>query len=215
MPKRLLVTRPLYGGDGGIYYLFHWARIYINIAKTKGNGVLDLDEKRANRKELTSVIKKTKPDLICLNGHGSYDSITGQNGEILVKINDNEKILRGAIVNILACSSGKHLAHSCIKNGTKAVIAYKEEFWFLYDIDGTSRPLTDRIAKLFLEPANAVVDELLKQHNVKNSYNKSQELYKRNVQKVLDRDSSLGYLARFLIWDMVNQVPLGDQNATI
>lgn len=93
MPKRLLVTRPQYGGDGGIYYLFHWSTIYIKFAKTKGNDVLDLDKKRANRKELTSIIKKTKPHLICFNGHGSYNSITGQDGETLVGMNDNEKIL--------------------------------------------------------------------------------------------------------------------------
>lgn len=215
MHKRLLVTRPQYGGDGGIYYLFHWSIIYIKFAKTKGNDVLDLDGKRANKKELTSIIEKTKPHLICFNGHGSYNSIAGQDGETLVKMNDNEKILQGTIVSILACSSGKLLAPSCIKNGTEAVIAYKEEFWLLYNTEGTSRPLTDKIAKFFLEPANEVINCLLKGHTVESSYNKSQRLYQINIQKVLSRDSSFGYLAKFLIWDMVNQVHLGNQHAAL
>ena len=215
MPKTLLVTRPQYGRDGGIYYLFHWSTIYINLAKTKGNDVLDLDGKRANRKELTSIIKKTKPHLICFNGHGSYNSITGQDGETLVRMNDNEKILQGTIVNISACSAGKLLAPSCIKNGTKAIIAYKEEFWLFYDTEATSRPLADKIAKFFLEPANEVINCLIKGHTVEDSYNKSQRLYKVNIQKVLARDSSFGYLAKFLIWDMVNQVHLGRNNSTI
>lgn len=184
-------------------------------AKTKGNDVLDLDGKRANRKELTSIIKKTKPHLICFNGHGNYSSITGQNGETLVKMNDNEKILQGTIVNILACSSGKLLAPSCIRNGTQAVIAYKEEFWLLYDTTGTSKPLADKIAKLFLEPANEIINCLLKGHTVENSYNKSQRLYKINIQKVLARDSSFGYLAKFLIWDMKHQVCLGNRNVIL
>ena len=215
MPKRLLVTRPQYGGDGGIYYLFHWSTIYIEFAKAKGTDVLKLDGKRANRKNLTSIIKKTKPHLICFNGHGSYDSITGQDGENLVRMNDNEKILKGTIVNILACSSGKLLGPSCIKNGTEAVIAYKEEFWLFYDTEGTSRPLDDKIAKLFLEPANGVINYLLKGHSMEKSYNKSQQLYKENIQKVLATDSSVGYLAKFLVWDMVNQVRLGNHNATL
>lgn len=215
MPKKLLVTRPLYGGDGGIYYLFHWATIYIKFAKTKGNEVLDLDEKRANRKDLTSILKKTKPHLVCFNGHGNYDSVTGQEGEILVKAKDNEEILKGTIVHILACSSGKILAPSCIQKGAEAIIAYKEEFWFFYDRQGTSKPLIDSTAKLFLEPANLVINSLLKGNTVEESYNKSQKLYKENIQKVLASNSSEGYLAKFLIWDMVNQVPIGNKQATL
>lgn len=215
MSKKLLVTRPQYGGDGGIYYLFHWSNIYINFAKSKGNSVVDLDGKRANKKDLTGVIKKTKPDLICFNGHGSYESISGQNGEILININDNEVILEGTIVNILACSSGKLLAPSCIKNGTRAVIAYKEEFWLFYDTQGTSKPLEDEIAKLFLEPANETINHLLKGHTIKESYERSQILYKESIQKVLASNSSQPYLAKFLIWDMINQGYVGNPHETL
>lgn len=215
MLKRLLITRPLYGGDGGIYYLFHWSTTYIKLAKRKGDEVLDLDGKRANRKDLTSIIQKTKPHLVCLNGHGNYESIFGQDGETLVKLNDNEKILTGTIVNILACSSGKLLAPSCIQNGTKAVIAYKEEFWFFYNTQGTSKPLADEIARLFLEPANEVINWLIKGHTLEESYNKSQKTYRENIQKVLASNSSEGYLARFLIWDMNNQMCVGNEHATL
>lgn len=213
MPKTLLVTRPQY--DSGTHYLFYWATIYMKFARSKGHKVLDLDGKRANRKELIGVIQKTKPRLVCFNGHGNSDCITGNNGEILVKVNDNESLLSGAIVTALACSSGKVLGVACIQKGTLAFIAYKEEFIFNYNNQATSNPLRDTRAELFLEPANEAVRSLLKGYTVKQAYAKSQQFYLQNIQKVLASNSSESYLARYLIWDMRHQVYLGDENALL
>ncbi|QQG40511.1 MAG: hypothetical protein HYV37_03000 [Candidatus Levyibacteriota bacterium] len=213
MPKTILITKPQY--DPGTHYLFYWSTIYIKHAKDKGHQVLELDRKRANKKELTSVIKKMKPQLICFNGHGNYELIAGNNDESLVVTNENEEILKGTIVNILACSSGKLLGPSCIQKGTLAFIAYKEEFIFYFNNQKTSNPLSDERAKLFLEPANEVIHSLLKGHTVGEAYQKSQKVYLENIQKVLASNSSEGYLARYLFWDMRNQVCLGNQNSTL
>lgn len=212
MPKTLLVTRPQY--DSGTHYLFYWSTLYVKFARSKGHQVVELDRKRANKKELTSVIEKTKPRLICFNGHGNYNLIVG-NEEILIKIGDNESLLSGSIVTVLACSSGKLLGPACIKTGTLAFIAYKEDFIFFYNNQQTSNPLNDSRAKLFLDPANEIVYSLLKGHSVKESYKRSQRHYLQNIQGVLASDSSKAYLARYLIWDMRHQVYLGDQNATL
>lgn len=213
MSKTLLVTRPQY--DHGTHYLFHWSILYINLARAKGHKVLSLDRNRANRKELTGMMKKTNPRLICFNGHGNYDLIAGYNNEVLVRTNDNEALLAKTIVNVLACSSGKLLGPASIKNGTLAFIGYTEEFWFFYNNQETSKPLADERAKLFLEPANETINALLKGHTTKEAYQKSQNLYLQNIQKVLVSNSSEPYLARYLFWDMRNQVCLGDQNALL
>ena len=213
MPNKILVTRPQY--DAGTYYLFHYASLYIKLAESKGYQVLDLDGKRANKKELTSIIKKMNPKLVCFNGHGNYDLIAGDNGETLVKVNDNESLLAGIIISVLACGSGKNLGLACINNNTLAFIAYKEEFIFYYNNQGTSTPMNDKRAKLFLEPANVIVNSLLKGHTVQAAYEKSQQLYVKNIQKVLASNSSEGYLARYLFWDMRNQVCLGNKDASL
>ncbi len=213
MPKIILVTRPQY--DPATHYLFYWSTIYIKRAKNKGHQILNLDRQRANKKELTSVIKKMKPRLICFNGHGNYGLIAGNNGEPLVTLNGNEEVLAGTIVSILACSSGKLLGPACIQTGTLAFIAYKEEFIFYFNNQKTSNPLNDERAKLFLEPANEVIHSLLKGHAVGEAYQKSQKVYLENIQKVLASNSSEGYLARYLYWDMRNQVCLGNQNCVL
>lgn len=212
MPKTLLVTRPQY--DSGTHYLFYWSSLYIKFAQSKGHQVIDLDRKRASRKELTSVIVKKKPRLICFNGHGNYDLIAG-NEEILIRTADNESLLAGTIVTVLACSSGKLLGPACIRTGTIAFIAYKEEFIFFFSNQQTSNPLKDSRAKLFLDPANEIVYSLIKGHSVKASCQRSQQYYLQNIQQVLASDSSTSYLARYLIWDMRHQIYLGDQNATL
>jgi hypothetical protein len=202
MPKTLLVTRPQY--DSATHYLFYWASLYIKYAKSKYVEVIDLKGKRANR----------KPQLVCFNGHGDYNLIAGDE-EILVKANDNESLLTGTIVNVLACSSAKLLAHSCINNGTVAFIGYTEEFIFFYNNQQTSNPLNDSRARLFLNPANEIVYSLLKGHSVEKSYQRSQKYYLQNIQRVLASDSTNAYLARYLIWDMKHQVFLGNRNTTL
>lgn len=212
MPK-LLVTRPQY--DLTTRYLFYWSTLYMQFAKQKGFQVLDLDGKRANRKELTSIIKKIKPQLICFNGHGNYDLITGQDGEILVKTKDNESLLVGAIINMLSCGSGKLLGPACLQKGALVFIGYQESFIFYYNNEETSNPLNDNRAKLFLEPANVTIRSLLKGHTAKEAYEKSQNLYSQNIQKLLASNSPEAYLARYLIWDMRHQVCLGNQNVSL
>lgn len=55
MNKIFLITRPKH--DPITHYLFYWSTKVIKLAKEKGIQVLDLQRERANKKELTSIIK--------------------------------------------------------------------------------------------------------------------------------------------------------------
>jgi hypothetical protein len=211
----ILVTRPK--DDLTTNYLFSWAGLVIKEAIKKGGKVFDLKEKRANRKEFCGVVKKTKPKLIFLNGHGNKKAITGHDQKILIQSNDNEDITSGSIVYALSCSAASVLGSKCIQKGTKSFIGYKNDFIFLTEQSFITRPLDDKTATLFFEPSNLIINSLIKGHTALDSYNRSQKEFKHNIRKLLTSESLQKdqYSVRFLLWDMEHQVCLGDTVAKI
>lgn len=100
----ILVTRPNH--DLGTNYLFYWSGLVIK--NTYGFKVLDLSKRKANKKNFISYIKKHKPILVFLNGHGTQDTITGYDNEILVKSGKNERLLAKKIVYARSCDAAKN-----------------------------------------------------------------------------------------------------------
>jgi len=160
MTKKILVTRPKH--DITTHYLFYWAYKVIELAKARGMSVLDLHKKRANRKEVTSMLEKQSPSLVFFNGHGDDSLIAGHDNEVLIQAGANENLLKHKLVYALACRSGSVLGPKSVESGCRAYIGYEKDFVFVTDKEKTSRPLEDETARLFLEPSNQVVISLLK-----------------------------------------------------
>ena len=213
MRKLFLIVRPRY--DATTHYLFHWSQKVIDFARRKDIDIIDLQGKRANKKELTSIIVKRCPHLIFFNGHGSEDSISGQDEEVLVKVGENEDLLRNKIIYALSCETGKLLGPESISKGTVSYLGYDEVFIFYYSNNKISKPLKDKRAELFLGPSNQIAISLLKGHATKEAHQHSKQSFLKNIQQLLTSKSSETYLVRFLVWDMVHQVCLGDPNAQI
>ena len=68
MNKILLITRPKH--DVTVRYLFYWSKKIIKLAQEKSINVWNLEGKRANYREIESMLKKRKPSLVFFNGHG-------------------------------------------------------------------------------------------------------------------------------------------------
>jgi len=213
MNGTLLVTRPKH--DDTTHYLFYWAQKIIEIAKEKGIKVLDLDRDRANKGEFESMVAKMRPSFIFFNGHGSVDCINGCDGEALIEVGDNEKILKGKSVYALSCSSAKKLGPASIRVGARAYLGYDDVFIFSYEPDKLSRPLDDKTAELFLGPSNQLVVSILKGHIAGESYDRSQKSFLQNIRKLVTSESSDSSLIPYLLWDKMHQVCLGDENAVL
>ena len=213
MNNQILVTRPLY--DLTTHYLSHWNKLLIDFAVAKHFRVIDLDGKRANRKEFMSVMKKRTPYILILNGHGNSDTLTGQNGEILVKTNLNNQILKSTIVYVLSCKTGKILGPNSIRKGTISYLGYKEDFIFITAKNKTNRPTEDEVAKLFFAPSNHLIISLIKGHTTGSSHLRSKQMFLQTIQKLITTNSQYSYVVRYLLWDMQHQVCLGDQQAKI
>ena len=212
MNRIFLITRPKH--DETTHYLFYWGSEVLKIAEKKGIQVLDLQKKRANKKDLASIIKKKRPLLCFLNGHGGPDFITGHLNEVLIKLGENEKVLESKIVYALSCQSAKKLGAGSVKKGAIAYIGYNEDFVFAFEQGKLARPTEDKTAGLFLKPSNQLIISLLKGHTVESAYKKSQELFMKNIRKLLTSESLDSSDVKYLWWDMRHQVCLGDKRGT-
>lgn len=211
----MLITRPNH--DITTNYLYYWSQPLIDCARKHKHSVIDLSKKRANTKELTSVIQKIHPSCIVLNGHGNGSTVTGYDNEPLITAGTNSLILKSAVVYARSCQSAKELGPESIHDGCKAYIGYDDDFVFMVEEEKISRPLADKTARLFLDASNQVVISLLKGHTAKESNRRSKEKYKRTIQSLMTSDAKKedNELIPLLIWDYSHQVCLGDSESII
>jgi len=204
----LLITRPNY--EKTTYYLFHWNKKILTEAQDKKVNVIDLAEKRANKKELVSALSKRNPGFVILNGHGDANLITGQENETLIKAGENEQLLEGKVVYALSCKTAQTLGPASMKKGCKLYIGYSEDFTFWFK---SPRPLEDPWARYFLDTSNSIPIGLLKGHTVKEVYERAKSLNLKNIRKLIATKSPDSFLIPDLLWNMSNLRYLGKADA--
>ena len=135
----------------------------------------------------------------------------------LIKAGKNEKLLVNTIVYAISCRSAKILGPQCIKSGTKTYLGYVDDFIFIIEEDKNTQPLKDKTANLFLEPAYQIGISLVKGNSAKFAFQKSQQLFKKNISKLMTSATSPEEkdLLPYLFWNLQNQVCLGDKYAII
>ncbi|MBU4347761.1 hypothetical protein L6249_02155 [Candidatus Parcubacteria bacterium] len=210
MNKILLITAPDH--DATTRYLSAWSSKILELAGKKNIQVINLKRKKANIKELKSRILKMKPLFVIFNGHGSNNCVTGYENEVLIQSGRNEKLLKEKIVYAISCRSAAELGPESVNAGALTYIGYANDFIFCHDDHKISRPLSDQIAKLFLDPSNQVAVSLIKGNTSETSSRQSKKFFLRNIQKLLSSEASQesSQYAKFLWWDMKHQVCLGD-----
>lgn len=215
MNKTILITQPEY--DYTTRYISAWAEKVAQYAKKRNNTVIALKDDRANGRMLVTIIAKTDPSFIFLNGHGSSAMVAGQDDKPLIQNTDNVEFLRKKIIYALSCQSAKHLGPYCITKGVKTYFGYTEDFIFSIERSKRTRPNEDNLAALFLDPSNTIAMSLLKGRNSHEAYNDSQKAFRKSIRTLLTSESKENQTStiRFLIWDMQHQVCLGNQTATI
>ena len=125
----VIVTRPNH--DVTTNYLYFWNKAVLEEAKARNLNVIDLPGSKANRADFSGRVKKTKPKLFILNGHGSETSITGHDNKPLIVKGENEDLLSEGIAYALSCKSANKLGAAAVKAGAKAYIGYSDDFVFV------------------------------------------------------------------------------------
>lgn len=212
MGPALLITRPEH--DLGTTYLSKWSKKIIDLAEDKGIKVIDLHREKASRDRVIGTLEKTGTKLVILNGHGSDNSVHGHNNEVILKEGDTRAV-KDKIIYARSCRSAKSLGKNSIAQGALAYLGYKEDFIMYTDETNAGKPLEDKTAELFLEPSNYIPVSLVKGHTAGDANNRSKAKFRKNIERlVIEGPPSDNYDAiSFLLWDMNNQVCLGNENA--
>lgn len=212
MTKTFLVTRPNH--EPVTNYLHFYSQSLIDLAKTKKIIVTDLSGKTANFKEFKKQISQNIFSLILLNGHGSPHIITGWNDEPLITAPVSPYNFNSAIVYARSCQVGRYLGPYLIKKNVKAFVGYREDFIFVSAND--SNPIKDSLAKLFLEPSNAIVKSLINGKTVEKANLRSKSMIRRHIRLVLkSRLKQRQQIAAFLWHDLNCQIVLGNDQSKV
>jgi len=202
----LLITRPRY--ELVTHYLYHWSEGIVVEAKKRIAKVIDLQNEKANRKNVESYLDKQKPELVIMNGHGSEDCITGQDEEVLIEAGENSHLLKDKVVFMRSCDSGKILGPQAMREGCTAFIGYAELFRFWTNENMVKDPLKDSYARPFFETSNQVALSLIKGKSVREAHEESRKMYEKTLGQLLTSDAENSFVASDLIWNMHNQVCL-------
>lgn len=198
-------------------YFHQWSKDVIRFAIARKNKVLDLEGKKANRKTFESYAKKHLPDFFFFNGHGSNEIVAGYDNEPLLISSKNDELCPKSIIYIRSCSAAKTLGVSLIQKSAKACIGYNTKFGFMRLIDKERNPLSDPLARLYLQPSNIVATTLLKGHTALEAHLRGLGEMKKNLRKMLSSENPItDSTGIVLLWSNIRgQILLGDPNATI
>lgn len=212
MSGSMLVTRPRH--DLITDYLYHWSRELLEMAKSKGMSVFDLEVDKATRQNFESYVRKQKPSLILVNGHGDSRTITGDANKPII---DMKSKIKTSVMYARSCDAAEALGHTLVSGSTKSFIGYRRKFTLSYTRAYSAKPLKDPLARLFLEPSNLVASTIIKGHPAKEAHNRSQEAMRKNFRKMMSSQATAEerYAARFLWANINSQVLLGDPRAKL
>lgn len=216
MSKSILVTRPNY--EITTNYLFYWSQPVIKFAQNKGIVVYDLTSSKASKSNVESYLESRKPKIIFFNGHGSVNTIAGQDDLTILTTSDLEpQQFANCIIYARSCQSARELGPFMINHGTETYLGYTEDFIFFRVNEYVTNPLADPIAKYFLEPSNLLISTLLKGHSTEEAHKRSKKAMRKNFLRLLSSNSSADErdIAPYLWSNLKAQVLLGSPTAKL
>lgn len=205
-----LFTRPDY--ESVTKYLSAWSKALIEEARAKAIEVIDLVGVKANKKEFEGRLKKKRPSLVVLSGHGNDGCVTGQDDEPLVQAGNNASVLAGSVTYAVSCNSATRLGKEVGTYVDTAYVGYEKKFSFIHTHGFFKRPEEDPAARPFMEFSNQVVRGLIKGHTAEESVQHAKEVGERHLRKLESSlsDPNVQMAAAFLWRDISHLVVHGE-----
>lgn len=161
------------------------------------------------------------PDLVILNGHGGSKGVTGCGFHVILGIRSwdkelgvkiaraNPEWMKGRIVYLFTCHTGKELAYSLLAYGAQAVAAFREAYIFLSQngrgVDHEAYPFFDAALQLpILLAAGFTFEE---------GCQAVREGFREYRKKAEQRGDELE--AKYLHHNLVNFISLGNPKAEL
>lgn len=214
-PNNHLIMRPDYRDEP--YDITRYGAAFftqvINSASARGLSTTDLHATSATRANFEQSISSQDPLLVNLFGHGNYNLIAGQNGEIYLQGGVNSNLLSGRVVYDLSCMAGRDLGRTAFNEGAIAFLGYNESFTLYIDSRvPVGQELTDEVARGFFESHNAAPISYINGSTINNSYYASQKEFNDWIKVWEDIDP---FIVAELVWDRDHQVLYSEEGPII
>lgn len=218
MATIMVVSKPF---DEPTSYGYHYLKRFSKFATKHGHTVIFL--KSATLSNLHETIAKYDPRLIIINGHGGRKGVE-LNSHVLLGVVDydpelgkkihrqNPEICAGRIVLLLTCNTGKELAFRLIDYGADAVMAFKDPFIFLSQ-EHHVNPAYDKLAEPFFISMLQGALHLVRGETFGYACNSTRKAFAYYRDLMEQKRETLS--AKYLHFDLVNLVCLGDMSVTL
>lgn len=204
--KAILFTRPNY--DIATKYLHYFSdELVKHTHSIKECTAISLERSKVTRKEFEKILDKKSPKLLILNGHGTFNSILGHKGEVILD-KDNIRKLKSKIVYAVACDSSEELGDLAVdKGGAVAYIGYEANFMVIIDPTYTTSPSKDKNAKPFRQIYVSTVLGLLCGFSVEKSVDRTKKLIREKIREygvygIRDKFGDAPLIRFALHWDL-------------
>jgi hypothetical protein len=214
MKKGILLTAPRH--DNTTEYLAVFSIPIENLCNEKGILCKALRDESANKEEFVKALNKLDCSMVFLNGHGSEETIAGHKDEILIKVGENESLLKDRIVYARSCEAASFLGEKAVEKSKGCFIGYILPFEFYFDETWAANPIKDNTARLFLESSNLVPSSIIKGNSTNESHERAKKQMLKNIKKVLRSKSKESFAIAESLWNnYLGQVILGNKKAKL
>jgi hypothetical protein len=148
-------------------------------------------------------------DFVLGTGHGSKETFSGQNAEIVLQA-DQLPDVRGKFFKLLSCQTGAILGPALIDAGALGFQGYTEDFVWVMDADYTSRPWADKMAGQAIMPVITAINLILDGQTSKVAFDAEIAEFEKNI---LAETNDI--VKSCLEFNRDHAIMLGDPNARV
>jgi hypothetical protein len=210
MKRGILITSPRH--DLATSYLNHFSSEIVSFCKSKNINLKIIHDSKVTRENFEKSVKKLNYNFLFLNGHGGPDIITGHNNEFLIKLGENENLLKDKFTYARSCWAAAGLGTSLGDNSKGCFIGYNIPFMFLHDKNRSATPNKDSITKPFFKTTNLIPVGILKGRSAKEVDDSSKRAMLKEMKKALMQKEEA--LLETLWNNYVGQVVCGNKELT-
>jgi len=173
----------------------------------------DLSGNNAVRTKVLESLEKQDSIWFFGVGHGNKDIFSGQWLNYIFWT-CNCKELRGRVVYLLSCITGKKLGPDMVDKGAASYIGYEDTFVFAYS--AVQDPLIDPYGKSFFEPVLEIIYRLADGYTTREAYNASMAKWNYWIDYWTRSDDPYApMILLLLIHDRDVQILLGSEEARV
>lgn len=135
----------------------------------------------------------------------------------MVKVGSNEDLLANRIIYARSCDAARVLGSTVASNHAATFIGYRRSYILGRNPAKEHHPLSDEVAKLFMDASNLIPISIIKGNTVGEAYKKSQEAMRKNFFFMLSFKATPNQrdAAPYLWANRRNQVIMGDPSSKI